>query len=162
VLKFLLALHLVLAVFVIGPLVWAATTAGRGVRTGDGAATAASARILRMYAYVSVLVVGVGFGLMSQKKKPAGLRRYADYLPQPKSRPIAEFSDTWIWLSLLLWAIAVGLVLLVIVPTLNRATRLIEAQESVVTLTARIAAAGGVVGLLFIAIVVLMAYKPGS
>jgi fucose 4-O-acetylase-like acetyltransferase len=162
VLKFLLALHLVLAVFVIGPLVWAATTAGRGVRKGDGAATASSARILRIYAYVSVLVVAVGFGLMSQKDKPSGLRRYADYAPAPKSQRIADFGDTWIWLSLVLWALAVALVLLVIVPTLDRATKLIAAEESVVTLTARVAAAGGVVGLLFVAIVVLMAYKPGS
>jgi uncharacterized membrane protein len=146
-LKFLLALHLVLAVFVIGPLVWAATTAGRGVRHGDGAATASSARVLRIYAYVSVLVVGVGFALMSQKAH---------------GQRIAEFSDTWIWLSLLLWAIAVGVVLLVVVPTLDRATKLIEAQDSVITLTARVAASGGVVGLLFVAIVVLMAYKPGS
>jgi hypothetical protein len=147
VLKFLLALHLVLAVFVVGPLVWAATTAGRGVRKGDGAATASSARVLRIYAYVSVLVVGVGFGLMSQKED---------------GRKIGEFKDTWIWLSLVLWAIAIGIVLSGIVPTLNRATKLIAAKDSVVTLTARIAAAGGVVGLLFIAIIVLMAYKPGG
>jgi hypothetical protein len=103
--------------------------------------------VLRIYAYVSVLVVGVGFALMSQKAH---------------GQRIAEFSDTWIWLSLLLWAIAVGVVLLVVVPTLDRATKLIDAQDSVITLTARVAASGGVVGLLFVAIVVLMAYKPGS
>lgn len=146
-LKFLLALHLVFAVFIVGPLVWAATTAGRGVRTGDGKATAASARVLRIYSYASVLVIGVGFGLMSQKED---------------GRKLAEFKDTWIWVSLLLWALAIAIVLLLIVPTLNRATKLIEAEDSVVTLTARVAAAGGIVGLLFIAIVVLMAYKPGS
>jgi low affinity Fe/Cu permease len=168
VLKFLLALHLVLAVFVVGPLVWAATTAGRGVRKGDGAATASSARVLRIYAYASVLVVGVGFALMSQKRSPVGWigyqsvpRRYVDYAPTGSTR-VAEFSDTWIWLSLLLWAVAVAVVLLIVVPTLDRATRLIEAQESVVTLTARVAAAGGLVGLLFVTIVFLMAYKPGS
>jgi hypothetical protein len=177
VVKFLLALHLVFAVFIVGPLVWAATTAGRGVRKGDGAATAASARVLRIYSYASVLVVGVGFGLMSQKRSvPLSLpRSYSDYLPVSSGanayastldistrKQIAEFKDTWIWLSLLLWALAVAIVLLVIVPTLNRATKLIEAEDSVVTLTARVAAAGGVVGLLFIAIVVLMAYKPGG
>ncbi len=175
--KFLLALHLVLAVFVIGPLVWAATTAGRGVRKGDGAAAATSARVLRIYAYASVLVVIAGAGLMSQKRTvPFSLpRRYADYLPvnggsdaygsnlniATKQR-IAEFGDTWIWLSLVLWAVAIAVVLLVIVPTLERVTKLIEAEDSVVALTARVAAAGGVVGLLFIAIVVLMAYKPGG
>ena len=175
--KFLLALHLVFAIFVVGPLVWAATTAGRGVRKGDGAATKSSARTLRIYAYVSVLVIGVGFALMSQKRQVTtrGMpRRYADYIAPDNSgayfskltitvdERIADFKDTWIWLSLVLWAVAIAIVLLEIVPTLNRVTKLIEAEDSVVTLTARVAAAGGVVGLLFITIVFLMAYKPGS
>lgn len=165
-LKLLLAIHLVLAVFVVGPLVYAATTAGRGVRKGDGVATAASARLLRIYSYASVLVIIAGFALMSQKVtalpfSTSSNGRYVDYLPTGSSR-LAEFGDTWIWLSLVLWALAIAIVLAVVVPTLNRATKQIAAQESVVALTGRVAAAGGVVGLLFIAIVVLMAYKPGS
>jgi hypothetical protein len=147
VLNFLLAAHLVLVVFAIGPLVHAATTASRGVRHGDGLATASAARTLRIYAYVSVLVVVAGFGLMSQKQHGAKL---------------AEFSDTWIWLSLLLWLLAIAIVLAVLVPTLNKVTTRIAAQDSVVTLTARVAAAGGVVALIFLVIVVLMVYKPGS
>jgi hypothetical protein len=177
VVKFLLALHLVFAVFIVGPLVWAATTAGRGVRKGDGSLTASSARTLRIYAYVSVLVVGVGFALMSQKQHVSiGFpRRYADFLPVSNGadayasnlaiatdKRIADFGDTWIWLSLLLWAVAIALVLIEIVPTLNRATELIEAEDSVVSLTLRIAAAGGVVSALFIAIVFLMVYRPGQ
>ncbi|HVI18862.1 MAG TPA: hypothetical protein VM712_10820, partial [Gaiellales bacterium] len=75
---------------------------------------------------------------------------------------LAEFSDTWIWLSLLLWAVAIGLVLAVVVPTLDKAIDLIAAQGSVGTLTARVTAAGGVVGLIFLVIVILMVYKPGS
>ena len=58
--KLVFALHLLFAIFAIGPLVHAATTAGRGVRRGDGAATAASARMLRIYSYASVLVVLAG------------------------------------------------------------------------------------------------------
>lgn len=143
----LLAAHLILAVFAIGPLVHAATTAGRGVRTGDGVATASASRMLRIYAYVSVLVVVAGMGLMSQKED---------------GHKLGEFSDTWIWLSALLWLVAVGLVLGVIVPTLDRATKQIAGQQSVVTLTARVAASGGVVALLFLVIIVLMVYKPGS
>jgi len=145
--KLLLAAHLVLAVFAVGPLVHAATTAGRGIRTGDGSATASASRVLRIYAYVSVLVVVVGMGLMSQKQH---------------GHVVGELSDTWIWLSLVLWLVAVGLVLGVTVPTLDRATRQIAEQQSVVTLTARVGASGGVVALLFLVIVVLMVYKPGS
>lgn len=146
-LKFWMAAHLVFVVFAIGPLVHAATTAGRGVRRGDGMATAASARTLRTYGYASVLAVIAGMALMSQKEDGAQL---------------AEFGDTWIWLSLVLWAVAAAITLGVIVPTLNKATKLIEAEDSVVTLTARVAASGGLVGLIFLVIVVLMSYKPGS
>lgn len=146
----LLAVHLVLAVFAIGPLVHGATTAGRGIRTGNGVATAASARMLRIYAYVSVLVVLAGFALMSLDS------------PYRKGEKVAEFGDTWIWLSLLLWLVAAGLTLGLVVPTLERATTLIGEEKSVVTLTGRVAAAGGVVALIFVVIVVLMVYRPGS
>lgn len=145
--KILLALHLLFAVFAIGPLVHAATTAARGVRTGDGAATASSARMLKLYSYASVLVIILGFGLMSAKRH---------------GHQVAEFSETWIWLSALLWLIAVALVLAVIVPTLDKATGLIAHQQSVLSLTGRVAAAGGVSSLIFVAIVFLMVYQPGS
>lgn len=147
---FLLALHILFAVFAIGPLVHAATTAGRGVRKGDGVATAASVRLLRVYGYASVLVVIVGFALMSVD------------LPYGNGKEKAgEIGQLWIWLSLLLWAVAIGLILGVIVPTLDKATQLIAEEGSVVALTARVAAAGGVVGLIFAAVVFLMVYRPG-
>lgn len=148
-LNLIFALHLLFAIFAIGPLVHAATTAGRGVRKGDGAATAASARMLRIYAYVSVLVVIAGMALMSMDD------------PDVKGKKLGEIGQTWIWLSLVLWVLAIALVLAVIVPTLNKATALIAEQSSVVTLTARVAAAGGAVGMIFAVIVFLMVYQPG-
>jgi heme/copper-type cytochrome/quinol oxidase subunit 2 len=146
---FLFALHLLFAIFAIGPLVHAATTAGRGVRTGNGSATASAARMLRVYSLASLLVVGVGMGLMSAKDPDSGQK-------------VGAIGDTWIWLSLLLWAVAIALVLIVIAPTLDKATARIGKEESVVSLTARVAAAGGVVGLIFAGIVFVMVYKPGS
>ncbi|MCW2597006.1 MAG: hypothetical protein JWR06_2472 [Jatrophihabitans sp.] len=147
--KILLALHLLFAIFAIGPLVHAATTAGRGVRRGDGAATASSARLLRIYSYGSAVVVLVGFGLMSAKS------------PTNPKQHVGEFGDTWIWLSLLLWVVAIGLVLGVVVPTLDKASALIQKEESVVSLTARVAAGGGIVAVLFAVIVFVMVYRPG-
>jgi hypothetical protein len=144
----LLALHLVFAIFAVGPLVHAATTAGRGVRKGDGGSTANSARVLRVYSYASVLVIIAGFGLMSQKGHGG-------------EEHLGEFSEVWIWLSLVLWAAAIAVVLFVIVPALDNVTAAIGREESVVSQTAKIAAAGGVVGILFVVIVFLMAYKPG-
>ncbi len=145
-LNFLLAAHIVVAVFAIGPLAHAATTAGRGVRKGDGAATALSSRTLRIYAYASVLVVLIGMSMLSQKED---------------GQKVGKIGETWIWLSLGLWVVAMAVVLAIIVPTLDRATALIEAQDSVVALTARVAAAGGVVALIMATIVVLMVYRPG-
>lgn len=146
-LKIMLALHLLFAIFAVGPLVHAATTAGRGVRTGDAAATRSSARLLKIYGYASVLVVIFGFGLMSSKRH---------------GQEIAKFSEPWIWVSALLWLVAVALVLGLIVPTLDKATELIGKQDSVAPLTARVAAVGGVVGIVFVVIVFLMVYQPGK
>ena len=146
-LKIMFALHLLFAIFAIGPLVHAVTTAARGVRNGDAAATAYSARIARIYAGASVLVVVFGFGLMASKEN---------------GHEVAKISETWIWLSAVLWLLAVGLVQAVVVPTLNKATALINKQESAASLTGRVAAAGGVVGIVFAVIVFLMVYQPGK
>lgn len=146
--KVLLALHLLTAVFAIGPLVGAATTAARGVRAGDAGATAAAARMLRIYAFASVIVVAFGFALMSATN-PHG------------SGHVGEFGQTWIWLSLLLWAVAIAIVLAVLVPSLQRVTTALGTSRTAAGLTGRVAAAGGVVGLIFAAIVFLMVYQPG-
>ena len=146
-LNFLLAAHLVLVVFTIGPLMHVAKTASRGIRHGDATETRSAARSLRIYAYVSVLVVVAGMGLMSQKED---------------GEKIGEFSDAWIWVSLLLWLLAMAVVLGVLAPTMTKVTKLIEAEDSVVAYTARVIAAGSVVATIFFAIIVLMVYKPGS
>jgi uncharacterized membrane protein len=145
----LLALHLLFAVFAIGPLVHAATTAARGIRHNDAAATASGARTCRIYAFASLLVIALGFALMSQKS------------PYAPGRHVGEFGQTWIWLSLVLWVLAMALVLGLVAPSLDRATRLIAEQQTAAALTARVGAGGGVVGLIFAAIVFLMVYQPG-
>jgi uncharacterized membrane protein len=141
-----LALHVLAAIFAIGPLAHAVTTASRGLRTGDATATATSARTARIYAYASLVVVILGFGLMSMKEdgKAAG-----------------DFTEPWIWISVLLWAVAVAVTLAVIVPSLEKATTAIGNSEAVATMTGKVAASGGVVALLFAVIVFLMVYKPG-
>lgn len=148
--KILFAFHLLFAIFAVGPLVHAATTASRGVRTGDGTATASSSRVLRIYSYASVLVVLIGMVLMSVKT------------PDGDHKKAGDFSNTWIWLSTALWLVAVGIVLFVLVPALDNVTEKITKQESVVTLTGKVAAFGGVVALIFVGIVFLMVYQPGG
>lgn len=147
--KILLALHVLFAIVAIGPLVHAATTAARGVRQGDGAATAAATRMLKIYTMASVLVVLLGFGLMSATSPYTG-------------QATAKLGETYIWLSTVLWLVAVGLVLGLLIPTLEKATALIAGGQPVAALTGRVAAAGGIVGLIFTAIVFLMIYQPGG
>jgi hypothetical protein len=148
--KIFLALHLLTAIFAIGPLVHAATTASRGLRKPDAGATASAARTITIYSYASVIVVIIGFGLMSMDT------------PYGNKAKAGEFSDLWIWLSVLLWLAAVALALGVLAPTLQKATSAIGRGESVSALVGRVAAGGGIVGLIFAAIVFLMVYRPGS
>jgi hypothetical protein len=146
--KIFLALHLLTAIFAVGPLVHAATTASRGLRKADAAATASAARTITIYSYASVIVVILGMGLMSMDK--------------PNGSKAGEFSDLWIWLSVVLWIAAMALALGLVAPTLQKATAAIGRGESVSALTGRVAAGGGIVGLIFAGIVFLMVYQPGS
>src|SRR4051794_22641780 len=148
--KLLLFLHLLAAIFAVGPLVGAATTASRALRHSDATAATSAARMIRLYSYVSVVVVVLGMGLMSQKA------------PWDSAEEVGEIGDTWIWLSLLLWVAAMAISLGVLVPSLRKAAAAIGAGDSADSLVGRVAGGGGVVGLIFAVIVVLMVYRPGG
>lgn len=145
--KVFLALHLLTAIFAIGPLAHSVTTASRGLRTGDASATRSASRMVNIYSYASVVVVIIGFGLMSMESPYTG-------------EAVAEFSETWIWLSALLWLVAVAIALAVIAPALDKATEALGRSESASTMTGKVAGSGGVVALIFVAITVLMVYQP--
>jgi hypothetical protein len=140
---FLDFLHILFAVFAIGPLVHAATTASRGIRHGNRDEIAGSARTLKIYAGASVLVVIFGMSLVQSKYHH-------------------EFSDTWIWLSVVIWAVLTGLVVAVLIPGLGGAGRALEAGQPAGGFIARVAAAGGLVGIGYAVIVALMIWKPGA
>jgi uncharacterized membrane protein len=139
----LLALHILFAIFAVGPLVHAATTASRGVREGDPKAIAGSARTIRLYGWVSVGVLVFGMGLVQSKWHH-------------------QLSDTWIWLSLVLYVLAIAAVQALLVPSLQKAGSELAAGRPIQALVGRVAAAGGIVALVFAVIVFLMVYKPGN
>jgi hypothetical protein len=139
--KLLLCLHVLLVIFTIGPLAHAATTAGRGVRRADAAAVRESARMLQVYSAASVLAAIAGMGLVQRKWK-------------------ASFADTWVWLSVALWVVAVGVVILVLVPALQQAGRQIGASRPVAALTPKVAGVGGAIGAILAVIVALMIFQP--
>jgi hypothetical protein len=145
--KIMLTLHLLTAIFAVGPLVWAAKTAGRGVRRGDAHEIGLATRVLKWYSIASVLVVIFGFALMSSKED---------------GHTVAEFSDTYIWLSLLLWAAAIGVIHGALMPRLQKISARIDGGESVSGTAVPIAVVGGLVSVIFVVIIFLMVYKPGS
>ena len=147
--KIMLALHLLTAIFAIGPLVGAATVASRGLRTPDAGATESAARTLTIYSYASVAVVIFGMGLMSAD---------SPY----HSGKVADIGDLWIWLSIVLWAVSVAIVLAGMVPALKKAATTIREGGAVDTLVGRTAALGGITGLIYAGVVFLMVYRPGS
>ncbi|HTZ44044.1 MAG TPA: DUF2269 family protein [Jatrophihabitans sp.] len=137
----LLSLHVLFAIFAVGPLVGTATTAARGVRAGDAAAVAGAARTVRIYGYASLLVALLGMGLV-----------------QPKWDN--KFGYPWVWLSIVLYMVALAVTLAVLVPGLTAAARQLESGGSAASSAGRLAAAGGIVALLFAVIVFLMVYQP--
>jgi uncharacterized membrane protein len=142
-------LHILAAIFVIGPLVHAVTTSGRALRRNDAAAAGSAARMTRIYAYASVAVVVFGFGLMSATSPYTG-------------RNVAEFSETWIWLSVLLWLVGAVLALVVTAPALATAADRISAGTALDSIKGRVLGSGMAVAAIFVVIVVLMVYRPGS
>lgn len=148
--KIMMALHLLTAVFAIGPLVGAATTAARGLRGSDAGATESAARTLKIYSYASVLVIIFGFGLLSSKT------------PDGNHSTPGTFGDLWVWLSLVLWVVAMAITLGLVVPALRKATAEITGAGNLAPLAARVGAGGGIVALIFAVIIFLMVYQPGS
>lgn len=147
--KIMLTLHLLAVVFTIGPLAYVAATAVRGLRTNDETATISSARMTTTYAYASVLAVIFGFALMSSTSPFTG-------------KHVAEFSETWIWLSALLWLASAAIALHITVPALKKATIHITNDTGTRQLAARVSASGGLVGALLVTVIILMVYQPGG
>lgn len=132
-------LHVVTAVFVVGPMAVLPMSALRPIRHGHPEHAVAAARSTRLFTVLSVIVAVLGFGLV-------GL---AD--------PRYELSVTtpWVLASIVLYAVAVVVSLAVTVPTLHA-----MGAGRVSGGPGRVAAASGVVALLLVAVVVLMVWKP--
>lgn len=142
--KILLTLHLIAAVFLIGPLVAGGNMGLRAARTGDTTGLRTATRLVTVYGWASLLVLV--FGAAMVRGEDSGWH--------------ISFSDTWVPLSLALFVAATGLVLGVLVPALRDAGRKAEAGEVTTALVPRIAAVGGVVSVLYLVITVLMVYRP--
>ncbi|WP_167131231.1 DUF2269 family protein [Paramicrobacterium chengjingii] len=136
-------LHVVAAVFIVGPMAIIPMTAMRAVRAGNGSQVAVLAKSTMIFSWLSLLVVIFGFGVM-------GMSEYDISLTTP-----------WILWSLILWVVATVINLALVVPTMNKAAKaLADGPTDDRAGYPAIAAGSGLATIMLIAVVVLMVWKP--
>lgn len=129
-------LHVATAVFLIGPIAILPLTSLRSLQAGDSKTTAATARTLRLFSYLSLLVIVTGFAIMGMADPAYNL----------------SITTPWVLASLVLYAGATLLILTVVVRSFQRPT---GANSYVRALTGSV-----VSSLALMAVVVLMVWKP--
>lgn len=132
-------LHVVGAVFVVGPMAILPMTGLRAIRSGHGALATSLAKTTFVLTLISLLVVVFGFGVMG--------------MADPKYN--LTVTTPWILTSLILYVIAAALIIFVTVPAMRRA-----AVAEGKTGYGAIAGSSGIASLALVAIVVLMVWKP--
>jgi uncharacterized membrane protein len=159
-------LHVVSAVFIVGPMAILPMTAMRAVRAGNASQVRTLAKSTTIFSGLSLLVVVFGFAVMG--------------MSDPKYK--TSITTPWILWSIIAYIIALGLTLFVVVPAMRRAADALDglagaassAAPAVATgvspaaeaadLDSRgypaIAAGSGVASLLLVLVVVLMVWKP--
>lgn len=143
-------LHVVGAVFIVGPMAILPMTAMRAVRAGNASQVATLAKSTNLFALLSLIVFVLGFGLVG--------------LADPKYH--LSVTTPWVLWSIVAYVIALGLTLFLVVPTMRRASDALEASSADTAVGAAsagypaIAAGSGVASLLLVLVVVLMVWKP--
>ncbi len=135
-------LHVVGAVFLVGPMAILPMTALRALRAGERGQVATLARSTFVFSLLSILVAVFGFGVMGLADERFDL----------------SIMTPWILISIVLYGIALVLNLLVVVPSMRTAAD--AASSDYRGAYGRVAATSGVVSLLLLAVVVLMVWKP--
>jgi uncharacterized membrane protein len=146
-------LHVVTAVFIVGPMAILPMTAMRALRAGERGQVATLARSTSVVSWASLLVAVLGFGALG--------------LSDPKKD--LSVGTPWVLASLLLYLAALATNVLVVVPALRTAGDVTAAAGPADTTAAppvrselygRVAASSGTAALLLAAVVVLMVWKP--
>jgi uncharacterized membrane protein len=135
----LTVLHVVGAVFIVGPMAILPMTGLRALRSGNAGQVRVLATSTLVFSLLSLLVVVFGFGAMGTADAKYHL----------------SFTTPWILWSIILYAIALILVLAVAVPAMRRAA--VAGGRSSYGM---IAGSSGITSLLLLAVVVLMVWKP--
>lgn len=135
-------LHVLTAVFIVGPLAIMPMTAMRALRAGQAGQVRSLAKSTTLLSLLSLITFVLGFGLMGMYE--------------------ISFGSTWIWLSIVLYLIAFLVSLLMVVPSMRRAATRLDGAEA----TAHsggygmIAGGSGLVSVLLMVVVILMVWQP--
>ena len=139
----LTVLHVVTAVFVVGPMAVLPMTALRAVRAGNAPVVGLLARSTWVFSLASLVVAVLGFGVVGTADQRFGL----------------SVGTPWVLTSIVLYLVALAVSLFLVVPGMRQAAADLAASGASKAY-GRIAAASGVVSLLLLAVTVLMVWKP--
>ncbi|WP_298227086.1 DUF2269 family protein [Gryllotalpicola sp.] len=142
----LVTLHVLFAVFVIGPLAVIPHLSLRFARNRQADQVRSIATLTTVFSWASVIVFVLGFGALSFDTESG-----------------VGFGQLWVWLSIVLYLAAFALAFFVVVPSMKTAATEIEANPEGTgkpTGYGALTATAGVVSVLLLAIVVLMALRP--
>lgn len=144
-------LHVVAAVFIVGPMAILPMTAMRSIRAGEAGQVATLAKSVNLFTLLSIVVAFFGFGALGVADPEDGF----------------SFGSTWVLLSILAYAIALAINLFVVVPAMRQAAAAIAAGAAVAAAPdtkvagySRVAMGSGISSLLLVIVVVLMVWKP--
>jgi uncharacterized membrane protein len=142
-------IHVVLAVFIIGPMAILPMTAMRAIRAGHAQTVVTIAKSTRLFTLLSIAVSLVGFAVVGTTSKEDNFM----------------VTTTWILTSIILYLVALAVSLFVVSPLLRKAgaAMSVEKADAIAAgapFRSRIAASSGVVSLLLLVIVVLMVWQP--
>ena len=145
-------LHVVAAVFIVGPMAILPMTAMRAARARNGAQVLALAKATSTFSLLSLVVLLLGFAVLG--------------MSDPKEN--WSLVSGWIVWSIVLYVIALAVNLFVTVPAMKRSAASVTASTGVdgtgsASSTAgygAIAGGSGATSLLLVAVVVLMVWKP--
>ena len=142
----LTALHVVAAVFLVGPMAVLPMTALRAVRSGNAPVVELLSTSTRVFSLASLLVAVLGFGVLGVLGKTEDV----------------SVATGWVLTSIVVYVAALALSLLVVVPSMRRAAAELAGNraEAAQALYGRLAASSGVVALLLVAVTVLMVWRP--
>lgn len=142
--KLLTVLHVLTAVFLVGPMAMLPMTGMRAVRAGNGPMVSLLGRSTQVFGWASLLVALLGFAVLGVEGKDHGW----------------SVGTGWVLASIICYLVALALTLFVVVPAMRDAADALGSGGEGSGSYPRIAAASGIASLLLIVVVVLMVWRP--